>query len=433
MTKSETTPRDGLVRTSTYACALGLGGFLAWAGFVPLEEGVTAGGKIIVENDRQVVQHFEGGIVEAIRVREGDFVEAGAIVVTLRETASLSNRDQLQTQIAALVAREARLEAMLAGSTAPDFSGLAAFDLDPINRQSLESEELNLFDADSASLRAETAILEQRALAARRTAALRAEQISGAETTLQVATEELSRFRTLLDSQMVRRDQVTQLEREVAGLRADIARLTSERDEAAASSRDAERQIEQIRAERRQRASSELRDARAERLAALESLNAAQDVLDRSVIVAPVSGEVLNLTHTTPGAVVPPAETIMEIVPREQRVVASVRVRPTDRASVYEGQTVRTQISAYRSWQTPRLEGEVMSLSADLKTDPATGADFYEARILLATGGTSDDAALEITPGMPVDAFIYSGHSRTTLDYLFAPLMESVFKGLRTG
>ena len=425
--------RDPSIKYAALYCVFGLVGFGSWAGFAPLEEGVAAGGKIIVENDRQVVQHLEGGIVESIHVHEGDLVEAGAIVVTLRETASLSNRDQLQTQIAALVAREARLDAFLSGGDAPDFSGLDAFELGAISRQALLNEERNLFEADRVSLEAETSLLDQRALAARRTAVLRADQIASTQTTLKVASDELMRFQTLLDTQMVRRDQVTQLEREVAGLKSDIARLTSEREEATASASDAERQIAQIRAERRQRASAELRDTRAERMAAVESLNAAQDVLDRAVIVAPVSGEILNLNFTTPGSVVPSAETIMEIVPRESRAVASVRVRPTDRASVYEGQTVRIQISAYRSWRSPRLDGEVLSLSADLKTDPATGADFYEARILLDTSGVDYGGTLEITPGMPVDAFIYSGISRTTIDYLFAPLIESAFKGLRTG
>lgn len=228
-------------------------------------------------------------------------------------------------------------------------------------------------------------------------------------------------------------DQVTRIQREIASLSADIASLTAERDEATASARDAERQIDQFRAERRQTASTELRDARAERLAALERLNAAQDVLDRAVIVAPVSGEVLNLEFMTPGAVVTSAETIMEIVPENQRIVASVRIRPTDRASVFVGQSVRTQVSAYRSWESPQIDGTVQSVSADLKTDPVDGTDYYEARILLATDALAPSDAIEIVPGMPVDAFIYSGHSRTTLDYLFAPVMESVFKGLRTG
>ncbi|MEM8627781.1 MAG: HlyD family type I secretion periplasmic adaptor subunit, partial [Pseudomonadota bacterium] len=414
-------------------CALGLGGFLAWAGFAPLEEGVAAGGKIIVENDRQVVQHFEGGIIEAINVREGDLVEAGQIVVTLKETASLSNRDQLQTQIGALVAEEARLHAVLEGIETLDFSALEALNLNAASLDALMAEELNLFDANRLSLQTEVDLLTQRSSASRRTAMLKAAQIESTQSALSVAKGELERNRVLLTNQMVRADQVGRVEREVAGLTADIARLTAERDEASASATDSERQIDQLRAERRQAASAELRDARAERLAALESLNAAQDILDRAVIVAPVSGEVLNLGFTTPGAVVTSAETIMEIVPEDQRVVASVRIRPTDRASIFVGQTVRTQISAYRSWESPRIEGEVQSVSADLKTDPVNGTDYYEARILLATDVLAPGEAIEIVPGMPVDAFIYSGHRRTTLDYLFAPMMESVFKGLRTG
>jgi len=297
----------------------------------------------------------------------------------------------------------------------------------------LKTEEYNLFLAARAALDAEISVLIARASAAQRTATLRESQIESTKSALSIAEDELELNRALLAQQMVRKDQVSRLEREVAGLSADIARLTSERDEARASSVDASRQIDQLRAQNRQTASADLRDARAERLAAEESLNAAQDILDRAEITAPVSGEVLNLNFTTPGAVVPSAETIMEIIPREQRVVASIQIRPTDRASVFEGQTVRTQVAAYRSWKTPRLDGTVRSISADLKTDPVTGNDFYEARILLSANSIADAGNLEITPGMPVDAFIFSGHSRTTLDNIFEPLIESAFKGMRAG
>jgi len=433
MSEKPTAKPDRMVILAAYTCLIGLGGFLAWAAFAPLEEGVTAGGRIIVENDRKVVQHFEGGIVEEITVREGDRVEAGEVVVTLKETASLSDRDQLQTQIAALFAREARLEAVLSGRDEPDFSGLEGLELKPANRQALVAQEYNLFEADRQALESETELLRQRATSARRTAELRQAQVESTQVALDVAREELSRSQALLEDQMIRGDQVSRLEREVAGLKTDISRLKAEREESAASASDAERQIDQLRARQRQDASAELRDARAERLAAIESLSAAQDVLNRAVIRAPVSGEVLNLTYTTPGAVVPSGETIMEIVPNEKQVVASVRIRPRDRASVFEGQEVRTQISAYRSWTSPRLEGVVNSVSADLKQDPANGNEYYEARIMLSGDALRASEGLDVMPGMPVDAFIYAGHSRTTLDYLFAPLLESAFKGLRTG
>ncbi|MEL6729265.1 MAG: HlyD family type I secretion periplasmic adaptor subunit, partial [Pseudomonadota bacterium] len=332
---------DRLVEMAKAFCFLGLTTFAAWAGLVPLEEGVAASGQIIVENDRQVVQHFEGGIIDQINVREGDKVEAGQIVLTLKETASLSSRDQLQTQIAALVAREARLQAVLKGLPEPDFSELHALELKDANVDALIAEEVNLFIANKSALDTEISILSQRVGASKRTANLRAAQIGDTQNALDVAQSDLQMNTALLEQQMVRRDRVSGLQREVAKLQADITRLTSERDEASALASDAERQIEQLYANLRQTASADLRDASAERLAASESLNAAQDILDRAVIVAPVSGEVLNLEFTTPGSVVTSAQTIMEIVPKEQQVVASIKIRPTDRATVFEGQSVR--------------------------------------------------------------------------------------------
>jgi hypothetical protein len=138
------------------------------------------------------------------------------------------------------------------------------------------------------------------------------------------------------------------------------------------------------------------------------------------------------MEFATIGGVVRPGETMMEIVPNLGEITASVRVRASDRATVYEGQTVRTQFSAFSSWSTPSLDGEVVDVSADLKTDPSTSATYYEARILVPAEQMELIEGNEIIPGMPVDVFIYSGRSRTMFDYLLEPLRESAFRGLRT-
>jgi len=423
---------DRMVKCAFGICAVGLGGFALWAGFAPLEEGIAARGTIVVENDRQVVQHLEGGIVERTHVREGDIVEAGDILVTLRETASLSSRDQLRTQIGALAAREARIEAEFNGDAEPDFSALYALDLKPGSVDALIAEEINLFNAERGSIDTQVDLLSQRSAAARQTARQKEDEIASTRSSLEIAQRELGRFQALLARQMVRRDRVSDLEREVANLSGQIARLSAERDTALSNAADAQQQTEQLRAERRETASVELRDARAERLAALESLNTAQDILDRAVIVAPTGGEVLNLSFTTPGAVVPSGENIMEIVPDNNAVIASVRIRPVDRASLFEGQDVRTQLAAYRGWEAPKLAGVVRGVSADLKTDSASGDEYYEARIELTMSEGARQAGIEVIPGMPIDAFIFSGQSRTLLDHLFAPILESMFRGLRT-
>ncbi len=164
-----------------------------------------------------------------------------------------------------------------------------------------------------------------------------------------------------------------------------------------------------------------------------ERLSSAQDILNRSVIVAPVAGEILNLRFTTRGGVVRPGEAILEIVPQVGEITASVRIRPNERAAVYQGQAVRTRVTAFKSWLTPQLDGEVVSVSADLKTDQETGAPYYEVRVTIPASELIKLGVREIIPGMPVEVFIYSGSSRTTLDYLFEPISESLFRGARGG
>jgi HlyD family type I secretion membrane fusion protein len=232
--------------------------------------------------------------------------------------------------------------------------------------------------------------------------------------------------------QLVRLDQVTAAEREAARLEAEVARLASDQQAAAAEEADLTAQIEQTNARFAQEIAETLRETRGQFLSVEEKLHATQDVLDRSVIRAPVSGQVLNLNFATIGGVVRPGEVMMEIIPAASGIAATIRISPTDRASVYEGQTVRTQLAAYRSWSAPRLAGEVIGVSADLKTDPATSAVYYEARIIVQGPEAERVKDLDIEPGMPVDVFIYSGRSRTFLDYVIEPLGESLFRGLRS-
>lgn len=424
--------QDRFVRRMALACLGGLSGFLLWGAFAPLEEGIAAHGKVVVESDRQVIQHLEGGIIRDLLVREGDRVEAGAVLVVLADIPSLAGRDQVIQEYAALMASTERLAALQSGTDAPDFSALDALDLGAAERADIVGREETLFAQQNEAHSADLAVLASRREAAIATQGSRGREIEIVQRALNAAEDELAVRRDMFSEQLVRLDQVTAAEREAVRLEAEVARLASEQEAAAAEEADLTAQIAQTKARFSQKVAETLLQTRGEFLAAEERLRAAQDVLDRSVIKAPVSGDILNLNFATIGGVVRPGETLMEIIPDAGGVTATVRIRPTDRASVYEGQTVRTQLSAYRSWAAPRLAGAVVSVSADLKTDPNTAAVYYEARIAVPGDQIEKVSTLDITPGMPVDVFIYSGRSRTFLDYVLQPLSESLFRGLRS-
>ncbi|MEL6259222.1 MAG: HlyD family type I secretion periplasmic adaptor subunit, partial [Pseudomonadota bacterium] len=399
-----------------------------WAGLAPLEEGVAASGVVVVDNNRQQVQHLEGGIVREIKVRDGQTVEAGDVLVILQETVSLAGRDQVSQRAAALRASIIRLAALQSGVETLVFEDSDFQDVSDIERAKIVERERDLFEQQRLSQTAEVRVLQSRKTAALTNARLKTSEREITKNSRDAALEELKVVQGMFDRQLARRDEVIQLEREAARLEGVIARLTSEVEAERSSAIDFEKQIASVRASFEQQTSEDLRAASAELLSVEEQVAAAQDVLNRSVITAPMGGEVLNLNFTTEGGVVRPGETIMEIVPVQDQVTTSVRIRPVDRASLFEGQSVRTQVSAYRSWLSPSLSGEVVDVSADLKIDPATGAQYYEARIMVDADGSD----LEIVPGMPVEVFIFSGKSRTTLDYLFEPIAASLFRGLRS-
>lgn len=422
--------RTGLAARAL-VCAAGFGGFCAWAALAPLDEGISASGSVVVQNDRQQVQHLEGGIIKEVRVKEGDFVEQDDILIVLQPTASMSERNQIIGSLGHLEASLARLRALRAGATEIDFAALSALELPNDLQAEIIANQNDLFGQESRAHKASRDILTAKQSAARAAAAARQNELTASSRALDASRRQLAVTREMLEKRMARINEVEILERSIAGMEAEMARLESERAEALAQAADFGAQVEQLDIERDQKIAADVSEVEVELASVSEGLDAANDVLGRTIIRSPSDGEILNLMTKTVGGVVRPGETIMEVVPENEELIASVRIKPVDRASVRMGQNVRTQLVAYKGWQIPRLEGSVIGLSADLKVDQQTGAPYYEARLAIpGTEATKLNGAVS-APGMPVEAFIFSGSQRTFFEQVIAPLSESLFRGLR--
>jgi len=343
----------------------------------------------------------------------------------------LSNRDQVVQEYGALAASVARLRALQEGSSKPDFSALDGLDLGEGEKANIIRRENELYDQQKNALNADIAVLQARIKAAEQTKISRTTQMSIAQKALDAAVNEREVIREVFAQKLARKDRVTSAERLVANLEGDIARLRSDRDDAQAVILDNRAQISQAKARAAREIAEDLLDTNANLLAAEEQLNAAQDILNRSDIIAPVTGEVLNMSFATIGAVVRPADVIMEIVPDIGEVTAAVQIAAVDRSNVQEGQLARTQFTSYKGWQAPRLEGEIIDISADLKVDPITSLSYYEAKVRVPKSEIARAEGIDILPGIPVDVFIFSGKSRTLMDYIFEPLRSSLYRGLR--
>ena len=431
MTRAYSPFSDGAVRWSILACLIGFGGFLLWAAVAPLEEGVTASGQIVLRDDRKTIQHFEGGIIRRLYVSEGDRVEQGAVLLELEPLQSEAARDELAQQLLVQQATLARLQAVRDGDDAPDFSLLDADGVDGALRDDIVTRQRELFRQQTSAHEAELSVLRARREALTRRIADLGGELAATRSALEVAERDLRLREDMMGEGLETIGNVQTLQREVASYRGELSRLTGDQNAARASITETDGQIAELQARLARDIGTQMVEAQANAMAAAERLRGTEDRLARTVIRAPQAGQVFNLGFKTVGGVVRQGEPIMDIVPETDDLLVAVRLRPTDRDAVSPGQRVEAQLTAYKSFIVPRLPGEVMGVSADLKQDEASRSYYYEARILLDR--TEGGQELAVLPGMPVEAFIASGRRRTMLDYLLEPILGTLRRGARMG
>lgn len=422
---------DKTLRVLTLWVAMMGGVFFLWATFAPLDEGVTATGVLTVQDSNKEVSHLEGGIIRKIHVSEGDSVVGGQPLIVLEPIATEAGRDELAQDFANSLASMLRYDALRLGDTDPGLDRVAEVDLDHDTLRPLLEEQARLFreqriahDASIATLQARLSAVEERLpTQERELAALKVARSS--------AERDLATKRRALEEGLELAAHVERLARELARLERDEANMHGQ---VIAATKDAET----LRAELVEANAAFLKDVSEERveahnrmLTARERLKAHDDRVARTIIKAPLSGEVLGLTANTVGGVVDPGETLMMIVPEDGLIEAVLEVAPNDRDAIRPGQTVEAQLSAYKQYRVPRVEGHVIGISGDLLQDEQAGRAYFEVRIALDMATIRNGEDVQILPGMPIDGFIASGRQRTLLDYALEPIVSVLRRGSR--
>lgn len=414
------------------ALILLLGGFGAWAGLVNISGAIVASGRIEVDQNRQVVQHPDGGVVSEILVTEGSTVAADQVLIRLDPDGLQSELAIIEGQLFELMARRGRHEAERDGKAEATFDPLliAAAASNPDVAQLMQGQT-QLLEARATSLASQVEQLSKRSQQiATQIEGIVAQQ-QALELQLGLIEEELADQQSLLDRGLAQASRVLALQREQARLEGQIGALIAET--ATAESRITETEIEILRLSdtRREEAIARLRDLQFRELELAEQRRALLQRMERLDIRAPVSGIVYGLQVFARRAVLRPADPVLYIVPQDRPLVIMAQVNPMNIDQVYPGQDVTLRFSALDQRRTPELAGRVVQSSADAFSDSATGATFYRTEIVLAEGEMDRlPEGTTLVPGMPVEAFIRTG-DRTTLEYLVKPIADYFSTALR--
>jgi HlyD family type I secretion membrane fusion protein len=409
-----------------------VGGFGGWAGTAQITGAVIVSGLIEVDQNRQIVQHQDGGIVTHILVDEGDVVEKGDLLVRLDAQDLQAALAVVEGQLFEILARRARFEAER------DSTGELIFDplLDEGNPETvanLKAGQTNLFNArlDTNARRTEALSNRKDQIASQIRGILAQQNALG--TQLGLIEEELSNQKALLDRGLAQASVVLNLQRETARLQGQTGELAA--SAGGAEERIIEMEIELLSLEtaRREEAITLLRDLQFHELELRERRTTLVRQLARLEIRAPVSGIIYGLQVFGSGVVIQPADALLFIVPQDRPLVIAAQVAPTDIDMLTIGQEVAVRFSALDQRTTPELYGKVALVSADAFTDNANSASYYRAEITLNDGELARlPSNATLIPGMPVEAFIRTA-DRTPFNYLIRPLSDYIARTFRDG
>jgi len=407
-----------------------VGGSVYWSLSSKLDGAVVAPASFVVEGNRKGVEHIDGGVVRAIMVEDGAFVEAGQTLISFDSGEIDTDLRVLGNQLGELSVRRVRLISQITGQEVLTQAAVRSQidgNLTAQHWSSAFATQAQLFDTQARARRTERQLSEQRVQGLRDQIDGLLEQRVSTQTQLGITRDQLTNLENLFEKGLVP-------SANISAARVDIERLNGSDAALRTQLAQVENQIHEIELtqSRQQRlfdeaAASELAAVEAQISVVMPQFLAAAERRNRVDILAPATGRVVNFDVASTGEVIRPGERILDIVPEGQTLIVEARISPADIDKLQIGQATRIRLSAFADANLPEALGEVMTISADALEDDRTGDAYYLARVRLNAEQPADVASRDLLPGMPADLFVQPGE-RTAFSYLTQPISERLAK-----
>nr|WP_244474871.1 HlyD family type I secretion periplasmic adaptor subunit [Methylobacterium sp. Leaf99] len=397
----------------------------AWGAVARLDRAVVSPGTIAVENSRKIVQHFEGGMVREVLVKEGQTVREGELVLRLDPIQATASVDLFRSQLDATLVQEARLLAERDSRDSLELPPeIQARQTEPAVARVIGDQTAQLKER-RGSLVGQIELLESRVRQLKNEISGLGVEKSATEQQVGFINQELVGLRQLREKNLIPVSRLLVMERERTRLEGVIGRSVADTAKAENGINETGLQITQLRQKLQEDIAGQLLEARQRSAELREKFAVAQDVLRRLEVRAPRSGVVQSLKVYTIGQVVRSGEALMEIVPDDDKLVVHVQFAPNDLETVHAGMPAEIKFPSFHSRRIPTILGNLESVSRDRLIDETTRQPYFLGIVQISKLQIPEMMQGRLVAGMPAEIVVTTGE-RTALSYIVSPFFEAL-------
>jgi len=412
-----------LIRYVILTLTLVIAAFITWASITQIDEVAMTSGKIIPSGHVKKVQSEDGGVILDILVREGEAVKKGQDLIIMDPTISVSNLDQHLVRNASLILRKERLQALIDGRK-PDYS-----DVDPKYAE-LADQQTRLHGQKMQSMEVTRAILNNQINQYQ----AELKELKNREQTLrqqyQLMKEEYETYESLFKRELIGKTEFFGIKRQFLQVQEYLNQIPVRRIQVREKLTESRNRLVKLKEDALENWMAELATIEAESSEVEEVVKRYEMDVFQLSIKAPEDGVVHNLQINSSGEVVKPGETVLELVPMGESLVAEVRISSRDVGHIQEGQSVTVKLTAYDYARYGGMKGTLTDISPTTIID-SKGRVYYKGIVTLESKHLESGAAKHlILPGMTVQADIKTGE-KTLIGYFMKPIYLSLVQSFR--
>jgi len=431
-----------LHRLTIWALAGLIISFIVWSYYSSLEQVTSGQGKIIPSSQVQIIQSLDGGVLLELFVKEGMQVNKGDRLARIDDTRFRSDVEQQNQEVGSLKASIIRLRAELSSILVGEANDwrlqiaitkkVVSFPEDLSEKSpSLIKRHQDEYNGRLDSLVNQVAIQERQIMQRIQEVTELGSKIKTLRTSYNLAAKELALTRPLAKKNIVPKIELLKLERSVNTIRGELSAVRLLKPKLQASVEESILQRRDTVLVYRTKTRSELNELQSKLSNITEAQVGVQDKVTKALISSPVTGTIKTIHINTLGGVVQPGQTIVEIVPTDDKLLVEAKIKPSDIGFIYPGLPAVVKITAYDFARYGGLNGKVEHISADTIADD-DGNSFYVIRIRTAASSikNKDNEEMNIIPGMMTSVDVITG-KRTILEYILNPILRAKQAALR--